>query len=146
MPRAARLIPLAFGMFACSAAFASLGSDAPSVQADQQALRGSIQRSSFPDYLQYEIQLDSGTKVREYVSAAGQVFAVVWDGPSMPDLKQLLGSYFAQYTEAGPGGMGPRVIDQPGLVVHSGGQMRAFHGRAYVPALVPKNMNLEQIR
>lgn len=146
MPSAVRLALVASALISCSGAFASLGGDTASVQTDQGALRGSIQSNMFPDYVQYEIQLESGTKVREYVTAAGQVFAVVWDGPWMPDLKQLLGGYFAQYAEGGQGGTGPRVIDQPGLVLNSTGHMRAFHGRAYVPALVPKNLNLEQIR
>ena len=41
--------------------------------------------------------LGSGTLVREYVSQDGTVFGAGWSGPRMPDLAELLGSYFPQY-------------------------------------------------
>jgi hypothetical protein len=87
--------------------------------------------------------------VREYVSAAGQVFAVSWRGPLLPDLKQTLGSYFQQYqSAAGVPHVGHRhlSIEQPELVVHSNGHMRAFYGHAYLPGLVPANFSLADIK
>jgi len=93
--------------------------------------------------------LPSGTAVKEYVSPAGMVFAVCWQGPSLPDLRQVLGRYFEQYTEAARtqrAGPGPRVTQQPGLVVETGGHMRAYFGRAYVPQMLPRGVLAEEIQ
>jgi len=129
-------------------AWASLGGDAASVAADQRQMNAALRSTSAPQYTQFEFQTPSGTRVREYLSPAGVVFAVVWNGPSLPDLRQLLGRYFAQYVEANAegAGAGPRLIAQPGLIVYAGGHMRAFMGRALVPDLVPKGVSLEEIR
>ena len=99
------------------------------------------------NYTLFEIQTPSGTAVREYVSSSGMVFAVAWEGPSLPDLRQLLGGFFAQYVQAAnTGGTGTRVIEQPGLVVYAGGHMRAFRGRALATDLIPAAFGLEEIR
>src|SRR5665647_3966267 len=45
-------------------------------------------------YTLHEVQLENGTIVREYATPAGQVFAVAWRGPVLPDLSALLGGYF----------------------------------------------------
>ena len=45
-------------------------------------------------YLVRNTLLATGTRVSEYVSAGGVVFAVTWDGPMLPDLKVLLGKHF----------------------------------------------------
>jgi hypothetical protein len=101
---------------------------------------------------QYTIQemlTASGTKVREYLSPAGQVFAVAWQGPHMPDLQQLFGDHFATYrnaTKALRKGRGPLRIEESGLVVESGGHMRGFVGRAYLPRLMPDGMAVDDIR
>jgi hypothetical protein len=95
-----------------------------------------------------EHSLPSGTVVRQYV-ANGTVFAVSWQGPSMPDLRRLLGdSYFTQYRQAAPAsrsGRGHLHVQDPGLVVQSSGHMRAFSGKAYVPQLLPRGVDLEQL-
>jgi hypothetical protein len=38
------------------------------------------------------------------------------------------------------------IIEQQGLVVQSGGRMRAFVGKAYVPQAVPQGVALDEIR
>jgi hypothetical protein len=61
----------------------------------------------------------------------------------------LLGRYFDTYTEAAKAqqaGAGRIHVQLPGLVVQSGGQMRAFFGRAYLPALLPEGVTLDEIR
>ena len=125
---------------------AALGGNAASVQADQIRMNATLRTAATGQYTQYEIQMPSGTLVREYVSSAGVVFAVTWEGPSLPDLRQVLGTYFAQYVEAAQGaGAGSRMIQQPGLVVHTGGHMRAFFGKAYVPQLLPQGVSADDI-
>jgi len=125
---------------------AALGGKAASVQADQLHMNGTLRTAAVGQYTQYEIQLPSGTLVREYVSSAGVVFAIAWEGPSLPDLRQVLGAYFAQYVEAaGTPGSGPRIIQQPGFVMHSGGHMRAFFGKAFIPQLLPQGVSPDDI-
>lgn len=143
-----RLTGLALCLLAvCAPAAASLGEDAATVQADQAQMQGTLQITSAGKFSVHEIQLPSTTVVKQYVSPAGMVFAVSWKGPSLPDLRQLLGRYFEQYAEsARTQGAGPRASLQPGLVVQSGGHMRAFFGRAYVPQMLPRGVLAEEIQ
>jgi hypothetical protein len=67
----------------------------------------------------------------------------------MPDLHQLLGQYFDQFNSgvaANRKGRGPVHLEQDNLVVQSGGHMRAFSGRAYLPQSVPPGMNIDDIK
>ncbi|MEJ2009185.1 MAG: DUF2844 domain-containing protein, partial [Acidobacteriota bacterium] len=91
----------------------------------------------------------NGRVVREYVSPAGLVFGVAWQGPTMPDLRQLLGSHFAQLQQAAQSRRhrgGPLVVETKDFVLVSSGHMRAFHGVAYVPSLLPANVRAEVVR
>jgi len=100
------------------------------------------------------VTLDSGTTVREYVgSATNQVFAVVWSGPAMPDLKQILGASFDTYVAASPGtgglrlsGVAERSYSTSGLVVRSHGMKGNFQGYAYLPAAFPAGVTLGALR
>ena len=129
-------------------AWAALGENVSSVQVDQARMNATVRTNAAAKYTVFELQTPSGTVIREYVSPANTVFAVAWEGPSLPDLRQLLGTYFAQYVEGAKsqgGGTGPRAIQQPGLVVYAGGRMGAFMGRAYVPQSIPQGVSLEEI-
>ena len=79
---------------------ASLGGDVISIQADQVKLQGPRQTTTLASYTVHEIQAASGTVVREYVAADGKVFAVTFHGPFLPDMRQILGNYFEQYSAA----------------------------------------------
>ena len=131
---------------------AALGGDAASIQADQVHMQGSRRMIAANSYTVHEIQADTGTVVREYVSADGKVFAVAWQGPWLPDMRQILGTYFEQYAQAvqsqnsGRMGRRPVMIEQPGLVVQIGGHMRAFAGRAYIPDRLPSDVHVEDIQ
>jgi hypothetical protein len=137
---------------AATPATASLGGDAASVQADQVHMQGSRRTMVAKSYTVHEIQVATGTVVREFVSPEGKVFGVAWEGPWPPDMRQVLGSYFDQFVQAarsrGGARMGrrPLVINQPGLVVQTGGHMRAFAGRAYVPEMLPSGVGAENIQ
>jgi Protein of unknown function (DUF2844) len=132
--------------------FASLGGDTTSVDADQAKMQGTRQTTSSDSYTVHEIQASTGIAVKEYVSPAGRVFAVTWQGPAHPDLRQLLGAYFDQYTEAVQAqrvhrrGHGPLLIQLPGLVVQLTGHPRSFLGRAYVPQMLPPGVRAEDLR
>jgi hypothetical protein len=131
-------------------ALAALGGDVVSVQADGAHMKASVRPgTSVAGYTVQEMTLPSGTVVREYVSSAGKVFAVGWNGPTMPDLRQTLGTYFEQYIA---GASAPHVghrhltVRQSDLVVQSNGRPRAFYGRAYVPSLLPPNVSIDDLQ
>jgi Protein of unknown function (DUF2844) len=149
MVRGSWLPGIAMAMLALpSSASASLGGDTASVQADQMQMSATLRRTGAANYTLFEIETPFGTVVREYISSAGVVFAVAWNGPALPDFRQLLGSFFGAYiqgTNAQGAGARPRVIEQPRLVVQAGGHMRAFLGRAFVTDLFPTGVNLEEI-
>jgi Protein of unknown function (DUF2844) len=133
-------------------AFAGLGEDVSSVQADQAHMQGALRTTQTQSYTVHEIQAPTGTVVREYVSSSGKVFGVAWQGPWPPDMRQILGNYFEAYRQAAQaqvnahGGRRPLVIKQPGLVVRSGGHMRWFAGQAYLPTMLPQGVSAEAIR
>jgi hypothetical protein len=130
-------------------AFAALGESAASVEADAAKMKGQARATAVAGYTVKEITLPSGTIVREYVSAEGKVFAVTWSGMSRPDLQQTLGTYFEQYKAAAAAphaGHHHLTIHQPDLVLSSSGHMRAWRGKAYVPALLPPNFSVDDIR
>src|SRR5258708_33505564 len=95
---------------------AAWGGDTASIQADQVHMQGSRRMIAANSYTVHEIQADTGTVVREYVSADGKVFALAWQGPWLPDMRQILGGYFEQYAQAvqsqNSGWMGRR----PGMI------------------------------
>jgi Protein of unknown function (DUF2844) len=135
-------------MSVAQSAIAALGGDAATVVADQVHINGKLVVSQTQKYTVHEIQAPSGAVVREFASLAGTVFGVAWSGPTMPDLRQVLGPYFEQYlgATAQRNRRGPVLVEQPGLVVQSGGHLRAFVGKAYVPGAVPQGVAVDEIR
>lgn len=140
------------GMINPSPVFAALGGDVTSVEADRAKMEATLQTTSRQLYTVHEMHTANNVTVREFVSPAGKVFGVAWEGASRPDMKQLLGAYFDQYTqavqkqEAKRVGRGPLLIQQPGFVMEMSGHMRALTGRAYIPQLVPAGVQLEELR
>lgn len=133
-------------------ALAALGGDVASVHEDQAQMKGSLSTTEGEKYTVHEIKAAAGTAVREYASPAGEVFAVAWQGPSLPNMQQILGSYFQAFSAAAKAqraarrGRGPLNIQQPGLVVESSGRMRAYSGRAYDPGKLPQGVGANDIR
>jgi len=144
------LLAMCFG----PAAHASLGGDSASIDADRRHMNvkhaARLAASSTGSYTVNESTLPSGTRVRQYLSSAGAVFAVSWSGPFMPDLRQLLGQHFdtmvarqAKQTHAGHRFF---ILQQPDLVIESGGHPRSFTGRAYLPGALPPDINVQDIQ
>lgn len=110
--------------------------------------------SSTPaSYTVRETTFGNGTVVREYLSTSGAVFGISWHGPQMPDLSDLLGSYFPQYVAgvkavraARSNARGPVAVDESGLVVRSGGHMGAFSGVAWLPSALPAGVSGSDIQ
>jgi len=145
---------LAAALLASAApASGSLGGPAESVDADRVKLQGALMRMTRNDrFALHEIRAASGTLVREYVSPTGVVFAVVWEGPALPDFRQVLGDHFEDYRHAvreartGRRGRGAFRASGRDFVVESSGHPRAFFGRAYLPSLLPQGLQPEEIR
>jgi Protein of unknown function (DUF2844) len=130
-------------------AFAALGEPESSVAGDVQHLKGSIKSTLRGNYRVHEIQLPSGTVLREFAGVGGKVFAVAWSGPAIPDLRQALGRYFDVYVTAAQAKQGTRrhlLIEQSEFVMQSSGHMRAFSGRAYLPQALPPATSVDEIR
>lgn len=128
--------------------FAVLGGDSASVQVDQAHMRAQRQVTQGAGYVLHEMQTETGIVVREFVSAEGKVFGVAWEGPLRPDMQQLLGSYYDEFTRNAPTRRvhGPLTIQTSNMVLQSGGHQRALTGRAYIPAMVPAGVRIEEIK
>jgi hypothetical protein len=130
-------------------ACAALGEPESSITAEVQDLKGSIKSTLRTNYRVHEIQLASGTVLREFATIGGNVFAVAWSGPAIPDLRQALGRYFDVYVTAVHAKQGTRrhlQIEQSEFVMQSSGHMRAFSGRAYLPRALPPGTSADEIR
>jgi len=128
-------------------AFAHLGGDDSSVQADRQVFHAQLRSTAMPLYQQHEMRTESGALLHEYQTLAGTIFAVTWNGALPPDLHQLFGNYFQRYQSAAPASGRPGMhreltISTPDLVVQSISRMRAYQGMAYVPSLVPAGVSV----
>src|SRR5579862_8971954 len=126
---------------------AALGGALITVEGDRVHMQAALTRVTRTDgYTIHELRVPTGTLVREYVSSSDNVFAVTWQGPWLPDFRQLLGTYFEQYRTAAQNarrsreGRGPLLIQEGGLVVQSGGHPRSFTGRAYLSTLLPPGL------
>ena len=131
-------------------AFAALGGDAASVDADVVKMKAQARATAVSGYTVSQMTLPTGTVINEYVSADGKVFAVTWKGPGVPDLQQTLGTYFAAFQAAGAvphgGNHHQLTVRQSDLVLQTGGHMRAWYGKAYVPSLLPPNFSTDDIK
>ena len=125
------------------AAHATLGQNVSTVDSDQTSLHAVAHTVTTQSA--YSVQLltmPSGTQVREFVAPNGMVFGVAWEGPTLPDLKALLGASFDAYVAATATRRGtPLAVSTSDLVVVSGGHLRAFAGHAYLPQAVPAGVD-----
>lgn len=131
---------------------AVLGGGEETVQADQIRFGGERRQSVGSQVRTHEISLPDGSILKEYVNAAGVVFAVSWRTRLKPDLHALLGSSYSTpvvgsgaYAGVASARM-QQLRREPQLVIHQGGRMNAFAGLAYVPALVPQGFNADALR
>jgi Protein of unknown function (DUF2844) len=142
------LLVLAFSL----PALAALGGDVTSVHEDQAQMKGTLKTTQAAAYTVHQITAPGNTVIKEYVSPAGKVFAVTWHGPFIPNMQQILGTYYGQFAEAAKAqresapGHRPVTINQPGLVFQNGGHMRAYFGKAYLPMMFPQGVTKDEIQ
>jgi len=128
-------------------ALAALGGDVTTVESDRASLKGALHLRTAATYTIHEIQV-TGLVVREFVSPSGKVFGVSWQGNGIPDLQQMLGSYYAGFAQAASVAHYDHHhlnIQTPQVVVQSRGHTREFSGRAWAPALLPQNFSLNDL-
>jgi hypothetical protein len=130
-----------------------LGATQDTIQADQIRFKGLHSRHIAWQMTTHEITLADGSGIKEYVNAAGQVFAVSWRTRLKPNLQVLLGAHYAALSDAAleqPKGVAslkrPQSVRLSNLVVHQAGRVNAFAGLAYVPALVPSGVDADALR
>jgi Protein of unknown function (DUF2844) len=148
----ARSLPLCFALvipLLALPAMAALGGDAASVQQDASQFKSALRSTQKQSYAVHEMRAESGTTVREFVSPSGKVFGVAWQGPSVPDMRQVLGAYYQRFSSAVDPKRrprGPMVINESGFVFQSGGHMAAFTGKAYIPEMLPEGVHADAIQ
>lgn len=97
---------------------------------------------------------DDGTSINEYVaSATGTVFAYTWQGPAHPNLETLLGRYAVDWRSAaaalhaaGRDGLHAARVEGAQVVVETAGHMRAYVGRAWLPAALPEGVSVGDLQ
>ena len=126
------------------AARATLGGDVASIAANERELSGVRHVQKLASGERHDLTLPSGIVVHEYLSAGGVVYAMSWRGPRVPDLRELLGPYFAELGGGAArmsGGHHRMTMTGSDLEIRSTGHGRTFTGRAGVPSLVPAGVN-----
>jgi hypothetical protein len=130
---------------------ATLGEPADSVESDRKAF-AAVQNitQTRNGYTVQELDSDANS-VREFISSTGVVFAVAWNGQSHPDLTSLLGSYVGEYQQAlgqNSRHFGKRhsQVKTDRIIVEKWGHMRNLQGRAYIPALIPSGVSINEIK
>ncbi len=91
-----------------------------------------------------------GVVVREFSGRSGVVFAVAWAGRGLPRLRSLYGRYFPAYlawlrAHPASAGDGWPSVRAPDIVGHAVQGLGSCRGSAYVPALVPKGVDLSSL-
>jgi hypothetical protein len=122
---------------------ATLGGDVATIAANERELAAVRHVQKLASGERHDLTLPSGIVVHEYVSAGGVVYAMTWRGPRMPDLRELLGPYFAELGGHPWGGHHRMTMVGSDLVIRSSGHRGSFAGRAWVPSLVPSGIHVE---
>ena len=128
-------------------ALAALGGDVTTVESDRARLKGALHMRTAATYTIHEIQL-TGLVVREFVAPSGKVFGITWQGSGIPDLQQMLGSYYGEFVQAATLVRNDHHhlnVQTPQVVVQSRGHTRDYSGRAWAPALLPPNFSLSDL-
>ncbi|MDR3096933.1 MAG: DUF2844 domain-containing protein [Paraburkholderia sp.] len=119
---------------------------APALAAAQTLAGGAARVTSYVDA--------GGTHFNEYIATRDdKIFAYTWQGPTPPDLAALLGRYAADWRSGAAAlhaterdGLHAARVDTPTVVVESGGHMRSYVGRAWLPAALPAGVTEGDLR
>ncbi|MEX3761114.1 DUF2844 domain-containing protein [Paraburkholderia phenoliruptrix] len=111
----------------------------------------SVPQSLLNGALRLRTSTDAGnTTINEYGSSSGEIVAYTWQGPTMPDLAALLGKYAGSYragaAAAADGNLHASRVVRPDVIVESGGPMRGYAGRAWLPGALPPGVTADDLR
>jgi hypothetical protein len=142
----------AFTLVTAQQAQATLGESVDSVASDRKAF-SAVQHATLGrnGYTVQELKSDANV-VREYISPSGVVFGIAWNGLSHPDLTTLLGNYVGEYQQAlrltarQKGRHRHSQVKTDRVTVEKWGHMRNMQGRAYIPALIPSGVSINEIK
>ena len=147
--RAIVTMSLTLGALCANDVRAQLGTSLPAPVTDNQMHALELSASAF----RVRSTVDTGgTTINEYASNEGMVFAYTWQGPTMPDLTRLLGRYAETYRAnaasrlAALGNLHASRVEQPDVIVESGGQMRSYVGRAWMPGAMPPGVSISDLQ
>ena len=133
-------------VMACSTADAALGD----VQAKARATTDPAGvTTSMPSYDRTEFTAVDGGSVRQFSGHDGTVFAVDFSGPTMPDLKAMLGTHYDSYVAAARSRRGNHhvvSVNTDEAVITIVKLPRGFAGHAHLPAAVPAGVDVRTLR
>lgn len=146
-------IVVAASVVCTTVAHAALGDVAASIDRDRQVMNAEPSTTSMPAYDRHVLKTADGATVREYATrdaSGGRVFAIDFEGPTMPDMKAVLGENFDRYVAATARSRGHNhhvmSFDEDGLVVTIVKLPRGFQGAARLPALLPPGVTAQDLR
>ncbi len=131
-------------------AWAELGGRYGSIVAEGQRMHAKLRSLPATNYTLHALSLANGGEVRQYAAAVGTIFAIGWNGPGRPDLRQLLGARFTVVQSDNAPMKGrfrrhPLAVERSDFVMRSGGHPGAFSGIAYLPQALPAGLTEKDI-
>jgi hypothetical protein len=144
-----RVFIATFALLLAGPALAGLGEPVDSIDRDHSALHATARTVTPGEKFDlHEIATAHGTRVREYATKSGTVFAVAWDGPVLPDLKVVLGARYADFLAAAANNKSRRVlsVSTQDFVINAMKRPRGFVGAARIPSLVPEGTSAAELR
>jgi hypothetical protein len=132
-------------------AWATLGQSEATVTSDRLQMNSREQVQTFDSYTVHQLTTDAGQAVKEFVSPQGVVFGVSWQGRSVPNMAQLLGTYVnnLQTATAAQKHIQPRrgiTVTTNDFVYSNFCRMQMCSGQAYILSAVPRNVSAGAIR
>jgi hypothetical protein len=148
---ACALLGAAVAAMVASPVLAGLGASVSGLEVDRAHFAAHMARASGVNFSVTTLTLPNGGVTKEFSRADGTVFAVTWQGPSRPDLRQLLGARFDTFQTDNQGAAHrmsrrrPLVSNHADLAVHSAGRPGGFWGFAYLPQLIPAGFSASDL-
>jgi Protein of unknown function (DUF2844) len=137
-----------------SKAQANLGGGIETIEKDRSEFSGE-RREEAENHEAYAIHqiVNHNTVIREYVSQeTGKVFAISWAGRAQPPLQGLLGNYskdLKKILDAPQRRLfrsAHRVLSNKNLILERSGHLGSMSGKAFVPALAPANVGINEVK
>lgn len=99
------------------------------------------------NYSTHQEMTPAGVTITKYVDNSGTIFAITWNGETLPNLEELLGQYFQSYkdTHRKTLALHSNSVATGDLVVQNSGRLRAFKGVAYLKSALPANFQISEL-